>query len=54
MYKVPISVIKECKENLETLVYHIEANCDLTKESALKRLKRAKKNILILQLNYGV
>lgn len=54
MYKVPISVIKECKDSLIILIDHIETNCDLTKLSTQKRLKRAKKQVRILELNYGV
>ncbi len=54
MYKVPFTVLKECTANLETLVNHIEENCDLTKPSTKKRLKRAKKNISLLKLNYYV
>lgn len=54
MYKVPISVIQECKDNLLSLIDHIENNCDLTKLSTQKRLKRAKKQVRILELNYGV
>ena len=54
MYKVPMSVLEECKANLESLVCHIEENCNLTKESTKKRLKRAKKHVRILSLNYGV
>lgn len=54
MYKVPISVIEECKYNILSLIDHIETNCDLTKLSTQKRLKRAKKQVRILELNYGV
>lgn len=54
MYKVPIKVIEECKASLESLVDHIEKNCDLTKEPCQKRLKRAKKHIKLLKDNYYV
>ena len=52
MYKVPISVIKECIANLENLSEHIQKNCNLEKESTKKRLKRAKKHIKLLKTNY--
>ncbi len=54
MYKVPISVIKECKDNLQALANHIQENCNLTKEPAKKRLIRARKHIRLLEDNYGV
>ena len=60
MYKVPISVLNECKESLESMVTYLDKEEKIhyqeskSKDHIYKKVLRAKKLIKMLKLNYDV